>query len=266
MKIREIKAKSIITKTGLDADFVINPYIGCAHACIYCYARFMKKFTGHKESWGSFVDVKINAPDLILGNTDKYKSKSIIMGSVTDSYNPVERKYKITRKILEKLAPFQPNLEIITKSDLILRDIDLLKKFKNIGVAVSLSFLDEKIRKQLEPLASPAENRINILKQLHKAGIKTVVFISPIFPEITDWQKVISETRNLADEYWFENLNLYFTIQSNVFNFLKKNYPKLIKKYKEIYSGGSDFWNNEERRIKEFCKKNNINCKIYFHH
>ena len=193
MKIREIKAKSIITKTGLDADFVINPYIGCAHACIYCYARFMKKFTGHKESWGSFVDVKINAPDLILGNTDKYKSKSIIMGSVTDSYNPVERKYKITRKILEKLAPFQPNLEIITKSDLILRDIDLLKKFKNIGVAVSLSFLDEKIRKQLEPLASPAENRINILKQLHKAGIKTVVFISPIFPEITDWQKVISD-------------------------------------------------------------------------
>ncbi len=266
MKVREIKAKSILAKTGLGADFVINPYVGCAHACIYCYARFMKKFTGHKEPWGSFVDVKINAPDLIPSDTDKLKNKSILLGSVTDPYNSLEKEYKITRKILEKLIPLQPKIEIITKSDLILRDLDLLKQFKNPTIVVSLSFLDEKIRKQLEPLASPAEERIEMIKQLYKAKIKTVVFISPIFPEITDWQKIINKTKDFADEYWFENLNMYFTIRNNIFNFLKRNYPDLVKKYQDIYSRRSYYWHNKEKEIKEFCSQNKINCKIYFHH
>ena len=148
MKIKEIKAKSIITKSAL-ADYVINPYTGCMHGCIYCYARFMKRFTNHPEPWGDFVDVKINAPDLIPEKTDKYKNKTILMGSVTDAYHPIEIKYKLTRKILEKLIPLQLDLNILTKSDLVLRDIDLLKKFKNLLVTFSLSFLDEKYRKQL---------------------------------------------------------------------------------------------------------------------
>ena len=132
MKIKKIKAKSIIVKSNLpEGDFVINPYIGCQHGCKYCYARFMKRFTGHTEPWGSFVDVKINAPDLIPKDTNKYKNKSIVISSVTDPYQPIERKYKLTRKILEKLVPFQPHLNLITKSDLVIRDIDLFKQFKN---------------------------------------------------------------------------------------------------------------------------------------
>ena len=130
MEIKEIKVKSIIVKSGLPgADFVINPYIGCVHGCIYCYARFMKRFTGHLEPWGDFVDVKINGPDLIPEKWSKYQGKSIIIGSVTDAYQPIEKKYQLTRRILEKLIPLQPDLEIITKSDLVLRDIDLLKQF-----------------------------------------------------------------------------------------------------------------------------------------
>jgi DNA repair photolyase len=85
MQIREIKAKSIIAKSNLPAtEYVINPYVGCNHACLYCYARFMKRFTGHVENWGEFVDVKINAADLIPAETDKYKNKSIFLSSVTD--------------------------------------------------------------------------------------------------------------------------------------------------------------------------------------
>ena len=99
MKIKEIKTKSIIVKSNLpDGDFVINPYIGCMHGCKYCYARFMKRFTGHTEPLGSFVDIKINAPDLIPEGTNKYREKSIIISSVTDPYQPIEREYKITRK------------------------------------------------------------------------------------------------------------------------------------------------------------------------
>ncbi|MFH1705701.1 MAG: spore photoproduct lyase family protein [Patescibacteria group bacterium] len=267
VKIKKIKAKSIITKSGLpEGDFVINPYVGCMHSCKYCYARFMKRFTGHKEPWGSFVDVKINAPDLIPEDVNKYKNKSITIGSVTDPYQSIERKYKITRKILEKLILLQPRLDLITKSDSVVRDIDLFKQFKNCIVALSLSVLADAIRKELEPLASSVGKRINALKELHKAGIQTALFVSPIFPEITDWKALITKTKSFVDEYWFENLNFYPSIRDEIYRFLRKNKPELILKYKEIYTKDSDYWGIEETKIKKFCKKNKISCRIYFHH
>lgn len=249
-----------------EGDYVINPYTGCAHGCKYCYARFMKRFTGHTEPWGEFVDIKINAPDLIPTDTDKYKNKWITIGSVTDPYQPVERKYKLTRKILEKLIPLQPNLDIMTKSDLVLRDIGLLKQFKTCIVAFSLLSLDDKIRRELEPRAPSVDRRVNALKKLHEAGIQTVLFVSPIFPGITNWQEIINKTKSFVDEYWFENLNLYPSIRGNVYKFLGKNKPELVEKYKEIYSKGNNYWKEEEKKIKEFCQKNKLSHRVYFHH
>lgn len=267
MKIKKIKTKSIIVKSNLpDGDFVINPYVGCMHGCKYCYARFMKRFTGHSEPWGSFVDIKINAPDLIPKDTNKYREKSITISSVTDPYQPIEGKYKLTRKILERLIPLQPHLDLITKSDLVVRDIDLLKQFKNCIVTLSFSITDEKLRKQIEVLSSSAEQKINALKEIHNAKIPTALFISPIFPQITDWEKITNNTKSFVGEYWFENLNLYPSIKSDIFRFLRKNRPELVEKYKKIYSKNSNYWNIEENKIKEFCKKNKLNCKIYFHH
>jgi len=267
IKINKIRAKTIIVKTNLpEGDFVINPYIGCMHGCKYCYARFMKRFTGHAEPWGSFVDIKNNAPDLIPKGTNKYREKSIIISSVTDPYQPIERKYKITRKILERLITLQPNLDLITKSDLVVRDIDLFKQFKNCMVTLSFSITNEKLRKQVELLSSPAKQKINALKELHKAKIPTALFISPIFPQITDWIKIINETQSFVDEYWFENLNLYPSIKGEIYSFLKKNRPELIEIYKKIYSKNNNYWNIEENKIKIFCKKNKISCKVYFHH
>jgi len=267
MRIKEIKAKSIIVKSNLpEGDFVINPYTGCQHGCKYCYARFMKRFTGHTEPWGLFVDVKINAPYLIPEDANKYKNKSITIGSVCDPYQPIERKYKLTRKILEKLIPLQPRLDILTKSDLITRDIDLLKKFKDFIAGISMSMLDEKLRRQLELIAPSAKKRFVALKKLHKAGIKTALFISPIFPELTDWKAMINKTKSYVDEYWFENLNLYPSIQNEIYRFLRKNKPALIQKYKEIYTKDSDYWDSVEIEIREFCKKNKLSYRIYFHH
>ena len=267
MKIKEIKAKSIIVKTNLpEGDFVINPYTGCAHGCQYCYARFMKRFTGHTEPWGEFVDVKINAPDLIPTDTTKYRGKWITIGSVTDPYQPIERKYKITRKILEKLILLQPDLDIMTRSDLVSRDVGILKQFKTCIVALSLSSLDDKIRKELEPRATAVERRINALEKLHQAGIQTALFVSPIFPELTDWQKIVEATKNFVDEYWFENLNLYPSIRGNIYKFLKKNSSELVEKYKDIYSKDSSYWKEEEKKIESFCRENKFRHRIYFHH
>ncbi len=134
MQIKEITAKSIITKSNLPAaDYVINPYTGCTHACIYCYARFMRRFSGHQESWEKFVDIKSNAPALIPEKYQKYQGKEVFISSVTDPYQPVEKKYQLTRAILKKLVPLQPLLTIQSKSALIARDIDIFKEFDAIA-------------------------------------------------------------------------------------------------------------------------------------
>jgi DNA repair photolyase len=183
----------------------------------------MQKYSGHSELWGSFVDVKINAPELIKIDK-KYINKSILISSVTDPYQPSENKYKLTRKI------------------------------------------DEKINKQLEPFASTPEKRTNTLKQSHENSVRTTLFISPIFPILSDWEEIIKITRLFVDEYWFENLNLYSFVRNNVYDFLRKYSPDLIKNHNQIYFKENDYWKIIEQKIKDFCVKEKIIGRIYFHH
>ena len=267
LKIKEIKASSIITKSNLpDADYVINPYVGCMHKCIYCYACFMKRFTNHNEPWGEFVDVKINAPDLIPGKTEKYKDKSIFMSSVTDPYMALDRKYELTRKILERLISLQPNLGIQTKSDLITRDIDLLKQFDNCEAGLTITTLNESLQKEIEPLGSSPQKRIEALQELKKAGIKTYVFVGPILPYLTDWKEIILQTKDFVDFYMLENLNVKGTVWNSVKNWLQKKHPELLEKYEEIYFSKNNYWDEVEEEVKDFCKKQGVDGRIYFHH
>lgn len=181
--IKEIQVRSVLTKTGIPGmKYCINPYTGCAHACKYCYATFMKKFTGHIEPWGSFVDIKINAPEVLRRELKKAERGSIILSSVTDPYQPVEAKYMITRKCLEALALFKFPVDILTKSPLVLRDIDIISRLKNAEVGLTITTDDDNMRKIFEPCAPPVHERIEALKKLHKAGIKTYVFIGPVLP------------------------------------------------------------------------------------
>ncbi|MEM4330847.1 MAG: radical SAM protein [Candidatus Pacearchaeota archaeon] len=267
MRIKEIKAKSVITKSGLpDADFVLNPYIGCQHGCIYCYADFMRKFTGHDlEEWGSFVDVKINAPEKITPKSIK-EGAGILIGSVTDPYQPLEAKYKITRRCIEKLLEFQPRLEILTKSSLILRDLDLLKQFKDLKVGISLGVLDEILSRKLEPYAPSPKIRLETLRRLNKEGIRTYLFVSPIFPEITDYEELISLSRDYIDEVLFENLNIRANNRKKIFEFLREKKPELIPLYEKLQKKDSFYWNNLEKRIAEYCERHKIPFRIYFHH
>lgn len=266
MKIKEIKAKSILTKSGLPGvDFVINPYIGCTHSCKYCYADFMKRFTGHSnEKWGEFVDIKVNAPDKLIPSKIP-KGDLILFGSVTDSYQPIEAKYKITRKCLQKLLATQPKIEILTKSPLIIRDIDLLKQFKNLRVGVSIGILDEKSAKELEPCVVSPKQRLYILKQLNKAGIKTYLFISPIFPEISDVSKLINLAKDYVDEIYFENLNIRVNNRKSILNFIKKNNPELEELYKSLPKNKT-YWNNLKKNIIKECKDKKLKYKIFFNH
>lgn len=272
MQVKEISPKSILTPSKLpNSDYVINPYVGCSHACVYCYACFMQRFSEHQEAWGDFVDVKINAEALIakdLKVLTKLPNQTVTMGSVTDVYQPLERKYKLTRGILEKLASLDIELCIITKSSLILRDLDLLQQQKNLTVAISLSTLDDKINRLLEPGASPVADRIDTLKQLNAAKINTVLFVAPILPQLTPWSDLVETTTEFVSEYWFENLNLYPAIKQKVKTVLDQVDSRLWwDEYLAKYYGknGAAFWQEMKREIVEYCQVRGVVGKVFFH-
>jgi DNA repair photolyase len=267
INIREIKSKSIISKSNLPGtDYVINPYTGCIHSCLYCYARFMKRFTEHTEPWGKFIDAKINGPDLIPENTSKYKGKTIFMSSVTDPYNPLEGKYRLTRRILEKLIPLQPDLGILTKSNLVLRDVDLLLKFKSCEVGITITTTNDTLRREIEPSTSSIQKRIEALQELKEAGIETYVFIGPILPFFTDWKEIVLETNKFSDSYLFENLNIKGAVWGCIRRWLAEKHPNLLEEYESIYFTKSGYWDNVEKDIEKFCREQKLDFEIYFHH
>lgn len=264
MKINTIKTKDYVTKSNLPfCDYVINPYVGCTHACKYCYASFMKRFTGHTEEWGKFIDIKLCDKSI---NKRRLTGKSVFLSSVTDPYNPLENKYEITRKIIEQLVDIDCILYISTKSSLIIRDMDLLKKCNNATVAISLNTIDEKFRKDMDNAAS-VNQRLDTLKHLHNNGIYTVLFISPWFPELTDFKALIQTTRGWVNEYWFENLNLRADYKNRVLNYISNHHPKLIELYDDIYLyGNKEYWNQKEKEFIEYCYMNKIRFINAFNH
>lgn len=264
MKIREIEVKDIVSKSNLPGtDFVINPYVGCPHACKYCYACFMKRFTNHMEPWGSFVDIKRAIKPI---KTEKLIGKNVFLSSVTDAYNPIEAKYKITRNILEQLKNVDCNITITTKSALVLRDMDILKEMKNLTVSFSINTLDEKFKNDMDK-ASPVKERLNALKILHDNGIYTALFQSPMFPYITDFKSIINVSKDYVNEYWFENLNLRTPYKNIIMHYIQKNYPQYFDKYVDIYvKHNIKYWDDLTIEIAAFCKRENVKCHNYFHH
>jgi DNA repair photolyase len=184
---REITCRTILSPSGIPgADYSINPYIGCAHACAYCYAHYMQRYSGHDEPWGSFVDLKVNAPQVLIRQLRRIPRASLFMSSVTDPYQPPEQRSRITRRILEILAPLSHSLSIHTKSSLVERDICILREFRDVSVTFTIVTGDEDAVRCIEPRAPTVAERIRALEQLSHAGIATSVFIGPIIPFVTE--------------------------------------------------------------------------------
>ena len=267
-KSKEIKKKiyKLYSKSKLPAsDYVINPHIGCTHGCLYCYACFMGRFTGHSEDWGSYIEAKEFCS---MKLPKQQKGKTILIGSVTDAYNPAEEKYCIMPKILESLQCCQSHIEILTKSQLVLRDIEQIKKIPDISVGVSLAFTSQEDVKILEPRASGIQQRLNTLKILHKNGITTYLFVAPYFPGITKLNELIKMTEGIVDSVCVENLNLRGKYKSTILSFIEKYHSDIFPLYKEIYQGkeSKKYWQYIEQEMEQL--KNHINIPLisYFYH
>lgn len=207
--ISEVRARTILGRSSI-GDYCINPYIGCQHACVYCYAQFYAKRWGHEAPWGSYVGVKVNAPDLLKRELSRKERGVVYISSMTDPYQPAERRYEITRRILEVLAGRNWPIILQTKSPLVLRDRDLLRGFSQVKVGLTVITLSEEVRAVMEPFAPRIEERIQALEELRSSGIGTFAFLGPILPgtKVKEVLELINALKGVADVLYLDRLNL----------------------------------------------------------
>ena len=251
MKVGEIFSKSILTKTAISSfDYCINPYVGCGHGCLYCYASFMKRFTGHQEPWGEFVDVKINAPHLLRKQLKRARRGLVALSTVTDPYQPLEKSYQVTRRCLEALLESEFSVNILTRSPLSLRDIDLFKKFKEIKVGLSITTDDEDVRKIFEPHSPSIFSRVKTLRTLHEEKVGTYAFIGPMLP--LDPEKLVAMLDGVINEVLIDRMNYP--------NRVKATYHKAkLDRYLE-----EDFFRLAGIELKERFEKKGIEVSMIF--
>lgn len=262
-----IQCRSLLTKSKLpEVDYCINPYVGCLHRCAYCYARFMKRFTGHAEDdWGYFLDVKENSATILRKELRNKKIHgTILLGSVTDAYQPAEKKYGITRACLEVLAEHDVSVSILTKSNLVVRDIDILSRFSNCEVGLTVEFSDDNLSSIFDPVASLISERIETLNKLRANGIRTYAFMGPIMPELTNVEQIIRLISGKVDFLMAESLNIRCGNKQSILATIKKDFPELLESYQKGFS--NDYWKMVKRDVKVLCAKHGVSLKGFYDH
>ncbi len=258
MKTAEITCKSALTKSGIEGvDYCLNPYRGCAHACIYCYATFMRKWSGHAEPWGEFVDAKVNLPEALArelgcgaaaeparpgrsagGPARRGRAPGHVMiGTVTDAYQPAEKRYGLTRRALEQLAGTDFSVGVLTKSALVARDLDIIARCRDARVGLTLTTTREEIRRAFEPGASPVARRLEALAEVGRAGIDTWVFFGPVLPRFSDSPEDVravleAAARAGAGEALVDSMNFRWDIWRRLEAFVRERFPDEMEYYR----------------------------------
>jgi DNA repair photolyase len=229
----------------------INPYRGCEHGCIYCYARPTHEYLGFSAGldFESRIMVKENGPDILRRelSSPKWQPQVITMSGVTDCYQPVERKLGITRRCLEVLAEFRNPVGIVTKNHLITRDLDLLgelARFHAVVVFVSVTTLDSNLAQRLEPRASLPAHRLDAVRTLAQAGIPVNVMVAPVIPAITDHEtpRILEAAAEAgAGAAAFVLLRLPYAVAPLFENWVERHFPerkdKVLNRIRELRGG-----------------------------
>ena len=211
LKVKEVKAKSILNRSKI-FDYCLNPYTGCQINCAYCYARlFMRRYSGHSEAWGEFVDVKVNAAEILKKQLDKAKRGTVWISSVCDPYQGLEATYQLTRSCLKELAKKDFPVNIQTKSKLVLRDVDLFQEFKAIEVGLTITTDDERVATLFEPGATSVEERVRALENIHSSGIKTFAFVGPLLPG--NPERLIESLEGKVDTVFIDRMNYIYSMR-----------------------------------------------------
>lgn len=259
--MHEVKAKTALSPSRLPGiEYALNPYRGCAHACVYCYAPSVIRWEGR---WGDVIEVKVNLPRILSRELRARKKGVVGLGTVTDPYQPAERKYEITRRCLELLQMHDFPVCIQTKSSLVLRDMELLKEFSNIEVGVTITSLDDGVRARMEPGASSVEERLRALEELAREGINTWVFLGPMMPYVTEVEAMVDAIAEVKPMYVLvDRLRLKEGVWDGVSRFIQGFKPELLPEYERIFHGGEDYYSQVFERVLRRCEEKGMRCEV----
>jgi DNA repair photolyase len=267
MKIGETLCKNILNKSSIiGVKYSINPYIGCTHGCVYCYARFMTKWYHVGEEWGSFVDVKKNALECLQNEISRKKIGTILISSVTDPYQPAEKNISITRKILRLLQDYTFPINILTKSCLVTRDLDIISELFDAEVGLTITSYNDKTRQVFEPKASPIVDRIKALASFNEVGIDTFAFLGPLLPYLSeqDLGKLLISLADKVDRVIVDRLNIKAGNWLTIKKALEDYYPDLIPLFKESIKEESQYYRNLYKIMKKELDEREIPADILF--
>jgi len=193
----------------------------------------MRRYSGHSEAWGEFVDAKINAPEVLKKQLDKAKKGTVWISSVCDPYQPLEAKYELTRRCLKELVKKQFPVNIQTKSKLVLRDMDLLQELEEIEVGFTITTDNERVAKLFEPRATPVKERLRALERIHSLGIKTFAFVGPLLPG--NPEKLIEDLKGKVDKIFIDRMNYLSSIKGfyRQVGLQKETTDRFFHEYKE---------------------------------
>jgi DNA repair photolyase len=236
--IREIAARTVLNDSKL-GDYSLNCYVGCTHACVYCYARFMQRFHPHVEPWGAFVDVKVNAVECLVKQLRRAKPGHVFMSSACDCYQPLERERRLTRRCSELLMQYGFQVNILTKSALILEDIPMYVAGHHARIGVTITTPDEEAARIWEPGAAPVAKRIEVLKAAKAAGLETSVMFGPILPGVSDDDASLDRLFAIAaetevDNVWTDCLNARPKVWPSIASLLTRRFPALLAIYRNV--------------------------------
>ncbi|MEN6451502.1 MAG: radical SAM protein [Thermoguttaceae bacterium] len=237
MIVRETVCKTILNRGGL-GDYTLNCYTGCEHACVYCYARFMQRFHPHEEAWGQFVDVKVNAVEVLKRQLRRATPGEVFISSACDAWQPIEARWRLTRRCCELLLERGFSLSTLTKSALIRRDFDLFVG-RPVRVGVTLTTLDPRLQRLWEPGAASVEERLDVIRDARQAGLRTSVMLGPLLPFLSDGpaeiEAMLQRVAELGVErVWVDALNPRPRVWPAVAALLRAEFPDLLPQYQRM--------------------------------
>jgi DNA repair photolyase len=259
--VRETACKTILNRSSL-GGYSLNCYTGCTHGCVYCYARFMQRFHPHDEPWGAFVDVKANAVEVLKRQLRHAVPGEVFMSSACDGWQPIEAKYRLTRRCCELLLDRGFSLHVLTKSGLVLRDLDLFAGH-DVSVGVTVTTLDDRLAELWEPGCtgglsqfswglsqfssdengtvplSPIADRWHVIDEARRRGLATSVMFGPLLPFLSDGPREIESLLAAAaahgvDTIWVDALNPRPRVWPAVAELLRRHFPELRPRYQKI--------------------------------
>ena len=235
--VREVTCKSVLNRSDV-GEYSFNPYTGCTNGCVYCYARFMQRFHPHAEAWGAFVDVKVNAADILKRQALKMEPGSVFTCSACDGWQHVERHTKLTRRCCEILLDAGFHLNVLTKGELVRRDFDIFAGRK-VRLGVTITTADESQARAWEPRASSVAARLEILRDAKALGLTTTVMFGPLLPGISDTPEALRRLFELAaqvdvDRIWTDVLNPRPRVWPSVRAYLQRHHRDLLPLYSRV--------------------------------